>query len=125
MTWVLSREDRHLIVIEWPEFLELGEAFGWEPEGTVARQEWEDEWDGSYVERYGQFVEKDDAHNLSRALYNAVDAISRGEELTPEQKRWTEKMPFWSLLDGVHRIRTLAKVIEIADFAARGLFEID
>jgi hypothetical protein len=58
----------------WPLSLEIGERHGWNPQGTLAPADWdeEEEWEGEYFSTDGQRVSKEDAAGLVKALEKAL-----------------------------------------------------
>ncbi len=122
MAYVLRRGGHYLHAPYWERCFHLGVAFGWNPAGTSQSEFWEDDWSGSYFGQHTQFVDKDDAQKLSKALLRAIDCISGRKELTAEQKRVVEEIS--ADVAGLTQVRILAGALEIADYARDGWFEI-
>ncbi len=109
------------------ECLDLGEGFGWEPMGTIDpssdeqlgwdTEEW-GEWPGSYAANCAQTVREDDARAFSMALFRALDAIT-GKQLTQEELEALKKD-----CPDFNKESFLAMVREVAEFAAKGAFQI-
>lgn len=62
----------------WPQVLGLAEKYGWEPQGTIIRDEDGDtnhDWDGTYYSNSGQIVNAFDAKNLADALEQALPFV--------------------------------------------------
>ncbi len=134
MAYVLYRRDgdkKRDILISICGFcgcLNLGAAFDWEPMGTVDpfdnpevglwNSETEGQWPGHYCANCCQTVRENDARALSRALFKALDMIA-GKQLTPDE--WEELKRICSYVTDE---LFLAKVREVADFAAEGAFQI-
>lgn len=63
----------------WYFIQELAADHGWEPAGTLAPDDWEEEaeeeWDGGYLSPDGQQVTDEDAGNLADALERALGDI--------------------------------------------------
>jgi hypothetical protein len=69
----------------WPHVLELAKEYRWEPMGTLAPEESDDEeWGGNYREPCEQRVSKQDAHNLACALEGALCFL-------PDDRAWREE----------------------------------
>ena len=97
----------------WQKVLTIAEHFGWEPMGTVIREDnallfFDDEssdkdiqqfiksWDGNYYTNDLQTVIEKDVLNLSRALMKAV-------QLMPDEIVVTDYYPYWVILDDVSK----------------------
>lgn len=97
MELVRGNEICNVSAIFWGECLELANAFGWRPAGTLypiadpCRLD-EREWGGWYTSNDWQRVTDVDAWALAAGLYRAISAIERGLELTPDQKEALTRM---------------------------------
>lgn len=95
----------------WQKVLTIAEHFGWEPMGTVIREDnallfFDDEssdkdiqqfiksWDGNYYTNDLQTVIEKDALNLFRALMKALEAM-------PDERVITDHYTYWVILDDV------------------------
>ena len=60
----------YLNVWRWSQFLKLAFDNGWKPQGTVCGGLYEvlPDWDGSYFDNEGQWVESEDAANIASTL---------------------------------------------------------
>jgi hypothetical protein len=127
----------------WHECLELAEAFGWKPAGTLfgladlehlpphtAAAEYERrrrEWTGIYTSNDWQRVTDEDAYALAFALYNAVVVMEAKLDMTDVQKRTTRTVTR-SLIE-ISRSHSAMEsdyhyLRRIAEFIDRGGFEI-
>lgn len=79
----------------WAYCLDVAQAFGWQPEGTLPPPDPEDHngppandetWDGSYYTNDFQTISDSDAHALAAALDRAIVALT-SEQMTDEQHR--------------------------------------
>jgi len=103
----------------WAESLDLAEAFGWRPAGTLhPLVQWSAgrEWDGNYWANDWQRVTDEDAHQLGVALYKAVAAIETAVEMTVTQKGALARLGLG--------LSTAESLKRIADFVSRGGFGI-
>ncbi len=119
-------EEREVLIGNLRPFIDLACAAGWEPMGTVdpiddPQLGWTEEygeWPGYYCRSSCQTVREDDARAFSRALFKALESIE-GDRLTPENVE-----TFSEICPDFKEDRFLAKVREIAEFAAEGAFQI-
>ncbi len=133
MSYVLYRgddkaHDIHLTGCAFCECLGFGQAFGWDPMGTVDPFDnpevgfWdsktEGEWPGHYAEHCLQTVREDDARAFSTALFRGLDSIC-GKKLTPQELEAIEKD-----FPDFNEKSFLAMVHKVAEFAAEGAFQI-
>lgn len=72
----LKLTDEH-----WSVFLNVAQAHGWKPAGTLAPVGWPggEVWPGQYASSDGQRVSDDDARAMARVLYEAAtgDGVAR------------------------------------------------
>lgn len=70
----------------WHQMLALAAAFGWDPQGTMAPDDFERQWDGTYCSNDFQRVTDADARNIGLALHRALDAARNEMPLTQDQE---------------------------------------
>ena len=122
----------------WPRVLNLAEAYGWEPLGTIHDNP---DWCNSYHSNDNQLVTAEDSSNLAKALRKALDAwfsmlknnvrdpngqsvISLDYMSEEEIEAFTADTPFGDLQFG--RDLSWPKYIEqFAEFCEKGAFHIN
>jgi len=125
--------------IFWVEILQIAEAFGWKPAGTLApRVQYETptgweyygdpdmEWSGGYTSNDWQRVTDEDARAFSAALRRAIDAVMMESPLTEEQTqamRVFETKRYFDFPQEPAK-KTVARIAELAVFTSRGGFVI-
>ena len=61
-------------MFNWIFYLNLADAYGWKPKGTLPPENYDDEvWYGRYDSKEGQIVSEQDAKSLIEALYDAIN----------------------------------------------------
>lgn len=78
MNIVLKRRDNEKLTIsmfDWCFYLNLADAYGWKPKGTLPPENYDDDgaWHGRYDLKEGQIVSEQDAKALIEALCNATN----------------------------------------------------
>jgi hypothetical protein len=95
----------------WRSCLDVAQAFGWQPAGTIAPPDYTAEWSGNYYSNDFQEVTDSDAYALASALFRGIAAILHTETVSAKQA-------------AVLREANLVSLFELADRARRGHFSI-
>jgi hypothetical protein len=91
---VRGNEEHSVNRVFWGECLDVAEAFGWNPAGTLpieqmpagkSEAQLESEWDNTYLLSNRRVTDLD-AHALGVALYRAVSVVEAGSDMTDQQK---------------------------------------
>ena len=69
----------------WRTSLKVAQSFGWRPSGTAPPTDQVGDWDGTYFSNDLQDVTDDDAKELARALFRALDAVHSDQALSSDQ----------------------------------------
>ncbi len=75
----------------WCAILELGQMYGWRPQGTRVEPQRRGTlsaapWDGTYLMAAGQLVADSDAQALAGALRRALDDVPDHDAMEPKQR---------------------------------------
>ena len=71
----------------WALLLNVAEAYGWQPLGSLPPTDCSGDWDGTYDANEGQIVSREDAKNLADALtqaQNDPDRTAREKQISAE-----------------------------------------
>ena len=100
----------------WEYCFTVGRAFGWQPEGTLAPEDWppaNGPWNGSYFTNDLQAVSATDAKAWAAALDQAVAAL-RGELPMSDEQRSVLAGPAENQLPGEREITLLLRLADRA-----------
>tara|TARA_B100001093_G_scaffold481648_1_gene512573 strand:- start:5220 stop:5633 length:414 start_codon:yes stop_codon:yes gene_type:complete len=82
-----SQEEFNINFFEWRPLLLLGEAYGWNPAGTL--MDVDESWDGSYLSNDGQKITEEDSEKLAKAIEVAYEDVP-AEQITDFFKHFGE-----------------------------------
>ena len=69
----------------WRTSLKVAQSFGWRRLRATAQTDQVGDWDGTYFSNDLQDVTDDDAKELARALFRALDAVHSDQALSSDQ----------------------------------------